>query len=94
MTFENNLFAALVHTEKGTTCSDNGFQDLSAGQECSDAINYAKSFNCDARYEYSHSWSWIPKACAIYEDGRMYFNSHPSGGNDAKYRSICKKGNN
>ena len=74
MTCDNNLFAALVHTEKGTTCSASGFQDLSTDQECTAAVNYAKSFNEYARYAASGSWSVHPKGCYIWTDGRMYFN--------------------
>ena len=87
----------LVHTEKGTTCSDNGFQDLSTDQECSDAVNYAKSFNDYARYISSGSWTVHHKGCVIFEDGsdgRMYFNRHSIGTKSRPdTQSICKKGN-
>ena len=93
MTFDNNLFAVLVHTEKGTTCSDSGLQDLSTDQECSDAVNYAKSFNVNAEYKYSESSSSYPKGCYILSGGRMYFNRDSTGKNQAGIRSICHKGN-
>ena len=102
MTFDNNLFAALLHTEKGTTCSDSGFQDLSTEKECADAVNYAKSIIGNARYIGSGSWPENHKGCFIYVEmysgnpsgsGHMYFNKHSSGNNNAAMRSICHKGN-
>ena len=93
LTFDNNLFAALVHTEKGTQCSDSGLQDLSTNQECSDAFNYAKSFNGNAQYVGSGYWSRNHKGCFIYDSGLMGFNTHYSGNNRADQRSICRKGN-
>ena len=94
MTFDNNLFAALLHTERGTTCSDSGIQDLSTDKECSDAVNYAKSINGDAKYRYSVSVPWQHKGCFIYDpSGNMYFNKHSSGNNNANVRSICHRGN-
>ena len=90
----NDLFAGLVHTDKGTTCSDIGLQDLSTDQECSDAVNYAKYFNGNAKYVESGSWPGNHKGCSIYGDGEMIFNRHVSGQNNANTRSICKKGNN
>ena len=38
------------HTDKGSTCSDIGLKDLKNGRECASAVNYAKSFNLNARY--------------------------------------------
>ena len=83
----------MVHTAKGTTCSDSGFQDLSTDKECSDAVNYAKSFNEYAGYVKSGSWAGTQKGCYIYDTGEMYFNKHSAGNNNADMRSICHKGN-
>ena len=93
MTFDNNLFAAFVYTEKGTTCADNGLQDLSTEQECSEAVTYAKYFNDDAQYAKSGSFKIYPKGCFIWDTGKMYFNLHSSGNNHPEIRSICNKGN-
>lgn len=91
----NNSFAVLVHTEKGTTCSDSGFHDLSTDHECFDAVGYAKSFNGHAGYITSWSFPLHHKGCFIWDDelGTMYFNRHPTGNNNAHLRSICRKGN-
>ena len=86
------FFAALLHTDRGFTCSDSGFIDLSTDQECSDAVNYAESFNYEANYKKMVSWPNNHKGCLIKDSGDMYFNLHPIGRNDASIRSICKKG--
>ena len=93
LTFDDNLFAALIHTTKGTSCSDGRFQDLSTEGECVDAVNYAKSFNGHAQYVFSGSWEHSPKGCVIYpNNGNMYFNKHTSGSNQVGSRCICYNG--
>ena len=89
---DNKSFAELVHTDKGTTCSDKGLLDLFTDQECADALYYAKSFVGAALYLGSGSWSENHKGCYIYQNGDMYFNTHSFGNNNANMRSICKKG--
>ena len=88
-----SFFAELVHTDNGVTCSDSGFKDLTAAQECSEAVIYAKSFNSAARYQSAVSLSTSPTGCIINHSGSMYFNSYPTGDRNNLYRSICRKGN-
>ena len=85
--------AVFVHTDKGVTCSDRGFTDLSTAVECSGAVSYAKSFNSDAHYQSEVNWSTSPKGCIINHSGSMYFNTHLTGDRNNLYSSICKKGN-
>ena len=92
------IFSALFHTDNGFTCSDSGFLDLSTAQECSNAVNYATSFNKMANYDQEIFSRYMPKGCVIMDSGNMYFNLHFNeelkyGSNDAVSRSICKKGN-
>ena len=87
-----SFFAEFVHTEKGVTCSDSGFLDLYSAEECSSAVNYAKSFNGNARYKGVFSSSISHKGCAIYDSGNMYFNPHSTGGRRSDESSICRKG--
>ena len=86
--------AVFVHTDKGVTCSDRGFTDLSTAQECSGgAVSYAESFNSDARYDSEIYSSTSPTGCIIDDSGSMYFNSYPTGDRNSLYSSICRKGN-
>ena len=91
-----SFFAEFVHTSDGVTCSDSGLMDLSTEEECSGAVDYAKSFNSDARYMNAVSLIGQQKGCFIFYSGKIYFNTHPSGfyyvGKDT-VTSICKKGN-
>ena len=82
-----------VHTDNGVTCSDSGFRDLSTAQECSDAVNYATSFNTKAVYRTTVSTTNRPKGCYILGSGYMYFNTHPDGGRSSSVNSICWRGN-
>ena len=91
-----SLFAEseFVYTDNGVTCSDIGLRDLSTAQECSNAVNYATSFNSKAVYE--TTWSTIsrPKGCYILGSEYMYFNTHPTGGSSSSVvNSICLRGN-
>ena len=87
------FFAALVADEIGLKCPDSGFIDFSTGQECSDAVSFAKVLNRKAKCQYQGSWQPKHKGCLVYDSGEMYFNLHFSGGNQAdSSRSICKKG--
>ena len=87
------FFAEFVHTDNGVTCSETGFFDLSTEQECRDSVDYAKSFNSEARLSLSYSWSHIPKGCSMHDDGHMNFNTHSTGAKASSRTSICKKGN-
>ena len=88
-----SFFTEFVHTDRGVVCSDSRFMDLSTAQECSGAIDYAKSFNSDANYREEGSWDVYPKGCHIYDSGSMYFNTHSTGTNQGRTISICRKGN-
>ena len=88
-----SFFAEFVHTSDGVTCSDSGLLDLSTEEECSDAVDYAKSFNSDARYQSEVYLSTSPKGCIIYHSGSMYFNTYATGDRNNSYSSICRKGN-
>ena len=85
----------LVHTpDKWHTCSDSGLKQLTNEQECLDAVKYAKSFNKHAYYRETEFTSYKPKGCIIYDNGEMYFNSHPTGGDTkGSTNGICRKGN-
>ena len=83
-----SFFAGIVHTGKGVTCSDSSFMDLSTAEECSNAVNYAKSFNSNANYRNLGSWSNYPKGCFIYDSGRMFFNTHLTGGRTVSYTHL------
>ena len=91
--FSQLLFIELLHTKRGTTCAYQGLEDLSNDQECSEAAKYARSLNQNASFFQVGNRETYPKGCIIYDDGRMYFNQHPSGMNEGITRSICKKGN-
>ena len=88
VTFE----ASLLYTDKGRSCSDSGLYDLSNEKECSDAVIYAISFNRKSNFTITGSWEDYPKGCSIYDNGNMYFNSHPMGTRDSNARSICMIG--
>ena len=88
-----SFFAGFVHTGEGVTCSDSSFlMDLSTAEECSGAVNYAKSFNSMAEYRKKVSWSDQPKGCIIF-DYWMYFNTHSTGGRSGEGTSICRTSN-
>ena len=92
------FFAEFVHTDYGVTCSNVGFMDLSTAEKCSGAVNYAKTFNSLANYRYAVSWSESPKGCFITDSGYIYFNTHPTGGENRweikdTDKRICRKGN-
>ena len=86
-------FSGLLHTGRGLTCSGSTWINLSNAKECSDAVQYAKSFNGNARYSYEIYESGKPKGCFIYDSGTMYFNVHPTGRGAQGTRNICKPGN-
>ena len=88
-----SFFAEFIHTDDGVTCSDSGFMDLRNAEECSDAVNYAKSFNGNAHYVSAGFSSIDHKGCFMYSSGEMYFNTHPTGGRRSQSYSICRKGN-
>merc|ERR1712242_296468 len=44
-TIKSRTNPEFVHTVNGVTCSDYGLMDLAHPQECSAAVNHAKSFN-------------------------------------------------
>ena len=88
-----SVFAEVVHTDNGVTCSERCFKDLSTAQECSDAEGYAKTFNSKAMYRDEVSMSDRPKGCYIWTNGYMYFNTDSMGGRQSSVASICTKGN-
>ena len=53
---------------------------------------YAISFNGKSNFTITGSWEDYPKGCSIYDNGNMYFNSHPMGSRDSNARSICMIG--
>ena len=70
--------------------------DLSTAEECSGAVNYAKSFNAKVRYVTGGSYSGSHKGCLIYDSGGysyMLFNTHSHGGRSPEDTSICRKSN-
>ena len=84
-----SFFAVLVATDKGYART---VIDLSTGQECSDALIYAKLFNHKANYQYQGSWQPKHNECFICDSGEMNFNLHFTGSNQVdSSRSICKK---
>ena len=87
-----SFFAEFVHTGNGVTCSDSGFVDLSTAEECSSAVNYAKSFNSKANYKYAGSSTASHKGCVILDSGDIYF-VYITGGEKSTATSICRKGN-
>ena len=88
-----SFLAELVNTDKGVTCHDSGFIDLSTAQECSGAVSYARTFNSKAIYKSETSSNILPKGCFINNDGgEMFFNTH-TGGSWPFSSSICRKGN-
>ena len=88
-----SFFAEFVHTDNGVTCSDSGFRDLSTAQECFGVVSYAKTFNSNARYVGKQSTTRRPKGCYIWGSGKVYFNTHPTGGSYSSVTSICRTGN-
>ena len=91
--FSQLSFIELLHTKRGTICAYQGLEDLSNAQECSEAVKYATSLNQNASLFQVGNWETYPTGCIIHDDGRMYFNQHPSGMNEGITRSICKKSN-
>ena len=89
-----SFFADFAHTRNNFECSDvDGFMHLLTAQECQDAVEYAKSFNSNAQYEGVISSSSFPKGCVIADWGRMWFNTHPTGRREWRYKNICRTGN-
>ena len=87
-----SFFAGYFHTDKGVTCSDSLFIDLSTAEECYDAfLFYAKSFSSKVRGYYGSERG--PKGCYIDDRGGMYFNTHSTGSWSSSTTSICKDGN-
>ena len=89
-----SFFAEFVHTDKNVTCSDTGLMDFSTGQECYGAVNYAKTFNSNARYRWELYGDMYPKGCFISESGNMYFNKYTGSARSSfSGISICYRGN-
>ena len=88
-----SFFAEFVHTDSGVACSERGFTDLSTAEECSGSVDYAKSFKSNANYRYSFSDNRTLKGCFIDTYGRIYFNTHSTGGRCSSCTNICRKGN-
>merc|ERR1711936_627407 len=81
-----------VHTEKGVTCSDRGFIDLSHQQECAAAVSHAKSFNSKAFFMSRTDNLDLHKGCWIHDSGHVWFNAHVTGSRSSFVTSLCKKG--
>merc|ERR1711953_1119257 len=81
-----------VHTEKGVTCSDQGFIDLSHQQECAAAVSHAKSFNSKAIFMAREDNLNRHKGCWIHDSGAVWFNAHVTGSRSSFVTSLCKKG--
>ena len=88
-----SIVTSHVHTASGVTCSESGFIDLSTEEECSGAVDYARSFNRNAKYRDATASSSYLKGCFILDGGFMYFNTHSTGGICSSCTSICRKGN-
>ena len=90
------FFAGFVHTDKGATCNacfGSGCRDLFNAQECSDAENFAKSFNSRAGWDGELWLVDYPRGCFVLDSGDMYFNTHTTGGFSSAATSICRKSN-
>ena len=90
-----SFFAGLVHTDRGVTCSNSSLMDLSTAEECSGAVNYAKSFNSKARYYGEFTRRDYPKGCIVFDNSHieLYFNAHSTGGRSYSTSSICRTSN-
>ena len=88
-----SFFSEFVHTEKGVTCSDRGFIDLSHQQECAAAVSHAKSFNSKAIFMAREDNLNRHKGCWIHDSGHVWFNAHVTGSRSSFVTSLCKKGN-
>ena len=87
------FFVEFAHTDKVLTCSAYSYSDIADEKECRHAVIYATSLNSNAKYKGSGSWEFNPKGCYMYDNGYMYFNSHPTGSYKSITQNICKKGN-
>ena len=87
------FFIEFAHTDKVLTCSAYSYNDIADDHECRHAVTYARSLNLNAIYKGRGSWEYNPKGCYMYDNGYMYFNSHPTGSCKSITRNICKKGN-
>ena len=87
------FFAEFVHTVNGVTCSDYGLMDLAHPQECSAAVDHAKSFNDKSIFMSRTDHEDRHKGCFIYDSGAMWFNTHDTGSRSSYVTSICKIGN-
>ena len=103
MSIMTSFFTEFVHTENGVTCSESGFTNIFTEEECARSVDYARSFNPKAYYEFEVNWRYKPKGCLILNDGNsgsglnyggMYFNTHITGGAPVKdFANICRRGN-
>ena len=87
------FFAEFVSTINGVTCSDYGLMDLAHPQECSAAVDHAKSFNDKSIFMSRTDHEDRHKGCFIYDSGAMWFNTHDTGSRSSYVTSICKIGN-
>merc|ERR1711936_935593 len=81
-----------VYTVNGVTCSDYGLMDLAHPQECSSAVDHAKSFNDKAIFMSRTDHEDRHKGCFIYDSGAIWFNTHDTGSRSSYVTSICKTG--
>merc|ERR1711936_966444 len=81
-----------VYTVNGVTCSDYGLMDLAHPQECSSAVDHAKSFNDKSIFMSRTDHEDRHKGCFIYDSGAIWFNTHDTGSRSSYVTSICKIG--
>merc|ERR1711936_385695 len=91
-TIKSRTNPEFVHTVNGVTCSDYGLMDLAHPQECSAAVNHAKSFNDKAIFMSRTDHEDRHKGCFIYDSGAIWFNTHDTGSRSSYVTSICKIG--
>merc|ERR1711936_1562479 len=91
-TIKSRTKPEFVHTVNGVTCSDYGLMDVAHPQECSAAVDHAKSFNDKSIFMSRTDHADRHKGCFIYDSGAIWFNTHDTGSRSSYVTSICKKG--
>merc|ERR1711936_544952 len=91
-TIKSRTKPEFVSTINGVTCSDYGLMDLAHPQECSAAVNHAKSFNDKSIFMSRTNHTDRHKGCFIYDSGAMWYNTHDTGSRSSYVTSICKIG--
>merc|ERR1711936_174788 len=91
-TIKSRTKPEFVHTVNGVTCSDYGLMDVAHPQECSAAVDHAKSFNDKSIFMSRTDHADRHKGCFIYDSGAIWFNTHDTGSRSSYVTSICKIG--